>query len=120
MTYGAIITSILAPDRHGRRRHVLLGFDSLAGCLAGSPYFGAVVGRYANRIAGGQFTLDGVTHRLARNNGPNTLHGGERGFDKGLWRAEPIRRDTAVGVSFRYESPHGEEGFPGTPTRSPA
>jgi aldose 1-epimerase len=113
MTYGAIITSIQTPDRAGKRADVVLGFDSLAGYVAGSPYFGAVVGRYANRIARGQFTLDGVTHHLARNNGPNTLHGGERGFDKVLWSAEPFENDSAVGVTFRYESPDGEEGYPG-------
>jgi len=113
MTYGAIITSIKTPDRTGKRADVVLGFDSLAGYVAGSPYFGAVVGRYANRIARGQFTLDGVTHHLARNNGPNTLHGGERGFDKVLWSAEPFENDSAVGLRFRYESPDGEEGYPG-------
>src|SRR5215831_17790510 len=82
MTYGAIITAIRTPDRHGERDDVALGFDSLAGYLAGSPYFGAVVGRYANRIARGRFTLDGRTYQLAANNGPNSLHGGVKGFDK--------------------------------------
>jgi aldose 1-epimerase len=71
------------------------------------------VGRYANRIAGGQFTLDGTTYHLARNNGPNSLHGGNRGFDKVLWSGEPFENDSAVGVTFRYESPEGEEGYPG-------
>lgn len=114
MTYGAIITTILAPDRQGRRSDIVLGFDSLAGYLSGSPYFGAVVGRYANRIAGGRFALDGVTYQLARNNGPNSLHGGERGFDKVLWSAEPFERDSAAGVTFRYVSRDREEGYPGT------
>jgi aldose 1-epimerase len=113
MTYGAIITSIQTPDRTGKRADIVLGFDSLAGYVAGSPYFGAVVGRYANRIARGQFTLDGVTYHLARNNGPNSLHGGERGFDKVLWSAEPFENDSGVGVTFRYPSPDGEEGYPG-------
>ena len=114
MTYGAIITTIYTPDRNGHRDDIVLGFDSVAGYLSGSPYFGAVVGRYANRIAGGHFTLDGVTYTLARNNGPNSLHGGLRGFDKVLWSAEPVRRDSAVGVRLRYTSPDGEEGYPGT------
>ena len=114
MTYGAIITSIRTPDRNGTQADIALGFDSLSGYLAGSPYFGSVVGRYANRIAGGRFTLDGVTYHLARNNGPNSLHGGERGFDKVLWNAEPFQNDSAMGVTFRYESPDGEEGYPGT------
>ena len=113
MTYGAIITSIQTPDRTGTREDIVLGFDSLAGYLAGSPYFGAIVGRYANRIARGQFVLDGVTYNLARNNGPNSLHGGARGFDKGLWSGEPFHNDSTAGVRFRYESPDGEEGYPG-------
>ena len=113
MTYGAIITSIRTPDRTGQIADITLGFDSLDGYVAGSPYFGAIVGRYANRIAGGRFTLDGVTYQLARNNGLNNLHGGVRGFDKVLWTAAPFERDDAVGVTFSYESPDGEEGFPG-------
>jgi aldose 1-epimerase len=114
MTYGAIIRSIRTPDRNGTQADIVLGFDSLSGYLAGAPYFGAVVGRYANRIAGGRFTLDGVTYQLARNNGPNSLHGGDRGFDKVLWDAEPFQNDSAMGVTFRYESPDGEEGYPGS------
>ena len=114
MTYGAIITSIRTPDLNGTQADIVLGFDSLSGYLAGSPYFGAIVGRYANRIAGGRFTLDGVIYQLARNNGPNSLHGGDRGFDKVLWNAEPFQNDSAMGVTFRYESPDGEEGYPGT------
>jgi len=113
MTYGATITSIRTPDRNGRQADIVLGFDSLGGYLAGSPYFGAVVGRYANRIAGGRFTLDGVSYQLARNNGPNSLHGGIKGFDKVLWSAEPFEKDGAMGVRFHYESPDSEEGFPG-------
>ena len=113
MTYGAIITSIRTADRNGTQADIALGFDSLGGYLAGSPYFGAVVGRYANRVAGGRFTLDGVGYQLARNNGPNTLHGGARGFDKVLWSGEPFETGNTVGVTLRYDSPDGEEGYPG-------
>lgn len=114
MTYGAIITSLRTPDRNGIAADIVLGFDSLSAYLAGSPYFGAVVGRFANRIAGGRFTLDGVSYRLARNNGPNSLHGGERGFDKVLWSGESFQTDSTAGMTFRYVSPDGEEGYPGT------
>jgi aldose 1-epimerase len=114
MTYGAIVTAVRTPDRQGHLDDVVLGFDSLPGYLEKSPYFGAVVGRYANRIARGRFTLDGKTYRLAVNNGPNALHGGLRGFDKVLWAAEPFQSDSGVGVTFRYTSRDGEEGYPGT------
>jgi aldose 1-epimerase len=114
MTYGAIITSIRTPDKSGHVADVALGFDSLSGYLAGSPYFGAIVGRYANRIAGGRFKLDGVEYHLARNNGPNSLHGGQRGFDKVLWTPEPFENDSAMGVKMLYQSSDGEEGYPGT------
>jgi len=114
MTYGAIITSIRTPDREGTSADIVLGFDSVGAYLAGSPYFGAVVGRYANRIARGRFVLDGVTYRLARNNGPNSLHGGTRGFDKVLWTAQPFQTDSSTGVVFQYVSRDGEEGYPGT------
>ena len=113
MTYGGTITVIRTPDRNGQLDDIVLGFDSLAGYLGDSPYFGAIVGRYANRIARGQFTLDGVTYQLARNNGPNSLHGGARGFDKVLWVGEPLGGDS-VGVRFRYTSRDGEEGYPGS------
>jgi aldose 1-epimerase len=116
MTYGAIITVIKTPDRAGKLADIVLGFDSLRGYLAGSPYFGAVVGRYANRIARGRFTLDGVTYHLAINNGPNSLHGGTRGFDKVLWTGEPFTTESSAGVTFRYESADGEEGYPGAVT----
>ncbi len=114
MTYGAIIQQITVPDRNGTPGDVVLGFDSLAGYLHDSPYFGAVVGRYANRIAGGRFSLDGATYHLAVNNGPNALHGGVRGFDKVVWQAEPFRRGDSVGVVFSHTSPDGDEGYPGT------
>src|ERR1041385_1797045 len=90
ITYGGIITVIRTPDRSGRTEDIVAGFDDLDGYVKQSPYFGAIVGRYANRIAGGQFTLDSTTYHLARNNGPNALHGGVRGFDKVLWSGEPF------------------------------
>ena len=108
--YGAIITSLKTPDRTGRSGDVVLGFDSLGGYLSEHPYFGAIVGRYGNRIAGGRFTLDGRTYTLARNNGPNHLHGGVKGFDKVLWTATPITPST---VAFSRTSVDGEEGYPG-------
>ena len=113
MTYGATIVSLRAPDRRGRLADVVLGFDTLDGYLQRSPYFGAVVGRYANRIANGQFALDGRTYHLATNDGPNHLHGGVRGFDKVLWRGEPIEREGDMGVAFTYSSVDGEEHYPG-------
>jgi aldose 1-epimerase len=113
INYGAIITAIRTPDRSGRVADIVLGFDSLQRYLDRSPYFGAIVGRFANRIARGQFTLDGRTYHLATNNGPNSLHGGVRGFDKVLWTAEPVQTDSGVGVSFDYTSADGEEGYPG-------
>lgn len=95
----------------------MLGFDDLAGYLdRNTPYFGAVIGRYANRIANGRFALGGQTHNLAQNDGPNHLHGGVRGFDKVIWKGEPFATDRAAGVCFRYTSPDGEEGYPGTLT----
>jgi|GEM_PF-4309 len=116
MTYGGIISSIRTPDRSGHLDDIVLGFDSLAGYLKDSPYFGAIVGRYANRIAKGQFSLDGTTYRLATNNGPNALHGGIRGFDKVVWTGEPFQTDSGSGVTLRYTSKNGEEGYPGTLT----
>ncbi|MFJ4831308.1 aldose epimerase family protein [Streptomyces sp. NPDC088747] len=111
LTYGGIVQSVEVPDREGRTTDVVLGFPDLAGYLAHpEPYFGALVGRYANRIAGGRFPLDGPTYHLAQNNGTNSLHGGERGFDKRVWDAQPVEH----GVRLSRTSPHGEEGFPGS------
>lgn len=116
MTYGATILSIKVPDARGVMGDVVLGYDSLAGYVRNSPYFGAVVGRYGNRIAGGRFTLDGTAYTLAVNNGPNALHGGLRGFDKAVWKPELMRSDSSVGVAFTLVSPDGDEGYPGTLT----
>ncbi|HWZ28116.1 MAG TPA: galactose-1-epimerase [Gemmatimonadales bacterium] len=114
LTYGGIIQSIEVPDSHGRLGDVVLGFDSLDGYRKDSPYFGAIVGRYANRIARGKFTLDGKEYTLAVNNGVNALHGGIKGFDKVVWSAEPFQKGDSAGVTLSYVSPDGEEGYPGT------
>jgi len=114
ITYGGIIVSLRTPDRNGRLGDIVLGLDNLEGYLRGTPYFGAIIGRYGNRIARGRFTLDGRTYRLATNNGPNHLHGGASGFDRVVWAAEPLETDSGVGVAFTYTSPDGEEDYPGT------
>ncbi|MFL5462733.1 MAG: aldose epimerase family protein [Gemmatimonadaceae bacterium] len=111
--YGGIITSIKTPDRAGHFADIVLGYDDLAGYLKDPAYFGAIVGRYANRIARGRFTLDGTTYSLAINNGPNSLHGGLRGFDKVVWNAKPFQNRDGEGVALDYRSPDGEEGYPG-------
>lgn len=113
ITYGGIITSIRVPDRRGERRNVALGFDTLEQYEARNPYFGAITGRYANRIARAQFTLDGETYTLATNNGPNHLHGGLVGFDKRVWKAEVTSGEDEVALKLTYISPDGEEGYPG-------
>lgn len=109
-TYGTIITELHVPDRAGKTGDIVLGFDNLAQYLKGHPYFGASIGRVANRIAKGRFTLDGKTYTLATNNGPNHLHGGLKGFDKKVWKAEP---QAGAAVKFSYTSADGEEGYPG-------
>ena len=111
ISFGAIITSIRVPDRSGAIAEIVLGFDTVDGYLKPHPYFGALVGRYGNRIARAAFTLDGQTYRLAANNGPNHLHGGVRGFDKYTWAAEVL--PNATGVTFTRTSADGEEGYPG-------
>jgi aldose 1-epimerase len=111
--YGAIIVSARVADRNGAYDDVVLGFDELDGYLGRNPYFGAVVGRYGNRIARGRFTVDGETFQLATNNGANHIHGGLRGFDKQLWRGEPFERDGNAGVVFTLTSRDGDQGYPG-------
>jgi aldose 1-epimerase len=111
--YGGIVTSLKVPDKNGRSEDVVLGFDSLDRYLAGHPYFGAVVGRYGNRIARGKFTLNGTGYRLAANNGENHLHGGIKGFDQVIWNAEIVKKENEVGVKLSYLSKDGEEGYPG-------
>lgn len=111
LTYGAAIQSITVPDRNGTMANVALGFDNLDDYVALSPYFGAIVGRYANRIANGTFELDGKTCQLAINNDPNTLHGGDQGFDKRIWSVSAVSGSSLV---LSRTSPDGEEGYPGT------
>ncbi|HZY84999.1 MAG TPA: aldose epimerase family protein [Gemmataceae bacterium] len=118
ITYGALLTELDVPDRDGKLADVVLGFDDLKGYLAGHPYFGATVGRVANRVAKGKFTLDGKEYALATNNGPNALHGGVKGFDKKVWQAEQVPAANGVAVKFTYHSPDGEEGYPGSLTAS--
>ncbi len=112
--YGGIITEIHTPDREGQMGNIVLGFDNLEQYLAGHPHFGALIGRYGNRIAKAQFTLDGETYQLAANNGNNSLHGGLIGFDKLVWDPEVIKCDERAALKLTYTSPDGEEGFPGT------
>jgi len=111
--YGGIVTSLKVPDKKGKFEDVVLGYDSLSGYLEETPYFGAIVGRYANRIALAKFTLDGQEYSLAQNNGENTLHGGLIGFDKVIWEAEEIQTDDEVGLRLSYLSKDMEEGYPG-------
>ncbi len=111
--YGGIVTSLQVPDKNGQLEDVVLGFDSLDKYLEGHPYFGAVVGRYGNRIAKGKFTLNGTEYQLAANNGENHLHGGIKGFDKVVWNAEIVKKENEVGIKLSYLSKDGEEGYPG-------
>ncbi len=114
--YGAILTSFEVPLGNGAPVDVVLGFDALDGYIGVHPYFGATCGRVSNRIAGGAFDLDGRHHTLAKNNGPNHLHGGIIGFDKKLWKATPRLSDRGPAVDFQVVSPAGDEGYPGTLT----
>jgi aldose 1-epimerase len=112
-SYGATVVSLVVPDRNSKPADVVLGYDSLEDYIAGGYYFGCIAGRYANRIAGGKFTLDGTEYRLAANDGGNHLHGGLRGFDKMVWQAREFEDNVDMGLRFSYLSPEGEEGYPG-------
>jgi aldose 1-epimerase len=115
LTYGGVIQKLRVPDRLGHLRNVVLGLPGLADYEADSdPYLGALIGRYANRIARGQFTLDGKTYQLPTNNGPNSLHGGDVGFDDRVWRVRPTHRGGGVGLVLRLTSRDGDQGYPGT------
>ena len=114
ITYGGIITSLKVPDRLGQLDDIVLGFDTIEGYLKDPPYFGAIVGRYGNRIANAQFVLNGATYKLAANNGPNHLHGGVNGFDKMIWNALPGDTPEGLSVTLTRTSADGEEGYPGT------
>jgi aldose 1-epimerase len=114
LTYGGVLLAVEVPDRHGDVRDVVLGLPTLADYVERSPYFGAVVGRFANRIADGTFAIDGTTYQVPVNDPPTSVHGGLEGFDKKLWRASPVAEEAWVGVRLGYVSPDGEEGYPGT------
>ena len=116
INYGAIVVSLKVPDKQGKPRDVVLGYDDLAGYVKDKDFFGSTVGRYGNRIGAGKFTLDGKTYKLDLNNGPNHLHGGAHGFYKKLWKAEAVKGKDGPGVKLTYVSKDGEEGYPGTVT----
>ena len=116
IAYGGIITAINVPDRWGKLGNIVLGFKELADYEAKNPYFGALIGRYGNRIGGAKFTLDGTQYQLAANNGPNSLHGGTKGFDKVVWAVEPLTSVSGAAARLSYTSKDGEEGYPGTLT----
>ena len=114
ITYGATITELHVPDRHGAAADVVLGFNNLDGYLGNHPFFGCIAGRVSGRITGGKFTLDGRNYQLHLNDPPNHLHGGARGFDKRLWQSQTVKSSNgAPGVKFTRRSPDGEEGYPG-------
>ncbi|GAA1010561.1 aldose 1-epimerase [Streptomyces sp. F-3] len=114
LSYGGIVQSLEIPDRHGRYANVSLGLDTLDAYVESSPYFGALIGRYGNRIGKGRFTLDGTTYQLSVNDGDNSLHGGAQGFDKHVWDVEPFAEGPDVGLRLYRTSPDGEMGYPGT------
>ena len=114
ISLGAILQSLVTPDRDGKAEEITLGYDTAAEYLAKPNYFGASIGRYANRIKGGKFALDGREHVLPANDGPNHLHGGPAGFDKRVWRISAVRGGPEASVTLTYRSPDGEAGYPGT------
>ncbi|MFI1370997.1 aldose epimerase family protein [Streptomyces longwoodensis] len=114
LSYGGIVQSLEIPDKHGRYANVSAGFAALDDYVASSPYFGALIGRYGNRIGKGRFTLDGTAYQLSVNDGENSLHGGAKGFDKRVWDVEPFTRGSDVGLHLYYTSVDGEMGYPGT------
>ena len=114
INYGGTVTDIMVPDKDGKMGNIVLGYDSLSGYVQnGNPYFGCLVGRYANRIANAKFTLDGKEYKLAANNDGNSLHGGLKGFDKRVWKASDINTDSISSIKFSYDSKDMEEGYPG-------
>ncbi|MBQ1100015.1 galactose mutarotase [Streptomyces sp. b94] len=114
LSYGGVVQSLEIPDRRGRHENVSLGFDNLDDYVASSPYFGALIGRYGNRVDKGRFTLDGKAYQLSVNDGEHTLHGGAQGFDKRVWDVEPFTEGSDVGLVLRYTGVDGEMGYPGT------
>lgn len=114
--YGGRLVRLKTPDRRGRTEDLVLGFDTLDGYLKRNPFFGALVGRYANRIANAEFTLDGHAYHISRNSGENSIHGGFRGFDKVVWRATEVQAEQEPALELTYVSKDGEEGYPGTLT----
>ncbi|MFF4485348.1 aldose epimerase family protein [Streptomyces sp. NPDC001544] len=114
LNWGGVVQTLELPDRHGRHANVVNGFDNMADYAAKTPYFGALIGRYGNRIGKGQFTLDGKSYQLSVNDGVNHLHGGTQGFDKHIWDVEPFTKGTDVGLHLYYVSVDGEMGYPGT------
>ena len=113
ITYGGVLQSLKVPDKHGKVEDVVLGFDDVQGYQAGTAFFGATIGRFGNRLAGGAFELDGKRYQVPLNDGPNALHGGAQGFDKHVWTATPVKAKDSVGVTLTYLSKDGEMGFPG-------
>ncbi len=114
LNYGATLQSVTMRDKEGDFRECTIGFNTAKGYVGDHPYFGATVGRFANRIAGGRFSVEGKEYTLSKNDGDNSLHGGKEGFNRKIWKAEPFDETEKAGIIFRYVSPDGEEGYPGT------